>query len=444
MNYEVIVKDRVKFIVIGAGSRGTAYANHILENKDLAQVVAVVEPNSVKRFKIAQLHGINNEFCFTDWNQIAKLGKIADAVVIATQDEMHLEPTLQFLNQGYHVLLEKPMAPSIDDCCRIYEAVQASNSMFAVCHVLRYTTYTTKLKEILDRGVIGDIVSIQHFEPVGYYHQAHSFVRGNWANSLLSSPMLLAKACHDIDWIRYIADSKCKSVSSFGNLMHFKQENAPAKSSSRCVNCECESECPYSAIKIYMKRAERGDFDWPVRIITDDLTVEGVRAAIETGPYGRCVYRCDNDVVDHQVVNMLFEDGKTASFTMTAFSKMEGRKTRIFGTKGYIEGDQDKIKIYDFLSDNSQEISTTPEDAGILGGHGGGDKGLMNSFIGAIASDDSTRILSGPLETLESHLIVFAAEKARLGNSVVDMSEFIKASLANVNSKMNISNVLCI
>ncbi|QHI69045.1 Gfo/Idh/MocA family protein [Tichowtungia aerotolerans] len=429
----------MKFIILGAGSRGSAYARHILENKDRARVVAVAEPDPVRRSSLADLHGVGEENRFSEWKEVAEKDRFADAVVIAVQDDMHLESTLAFLKKGYHVLLEKPLAPSVEDCCRIYMAAKASGVLFAVCHVLRYTTYTAKMKTLLDQGVIGDIVSMQHLEPVGYYHQAHSFVRGNWRNEKMSSPMLLAKACHDLDWIRYIMDSRCESITSFGNLRHFKIENAPENSAERCLDCACETECPYSAKKIYIKRAEAGDLDWPNRTITNDLTLEGVRSAIETGPYGRCVYRCDNDVVDHQVVNMLFEDGRTASFTMTAFTDMVGRKTRVFGTKGCMEGDQDHIKILDFLTDEEVEIETSPEDSTILGGHGGGDKGLIDAFINAVETGDRSQIISGAEETIESHMMVFAAERSRRERAVVNMREFtaehLESSSVNAGCK---------
>jgi predicted dehydrogenase len=234
--------------------------------------------------------------------------------------------------------------------------------------------------------------------------------------------MLLAKSCHDIDWIRHIMGVKCKSVSSFGSLKHFRKEEKPEGAADRCLDCKIEAECPYSAKKIYIKdRLEKGDSQWPVNVLTPDPTLEGVEKALREGPYGRCVYECDNDVVDHQVVNMLFEGNKTASFTMTAFSKSGHRITRIFGTKGEIYGDGSKINHYDFLTDKTEEIQTNASDSSILGGHGGGDYGIMDSFVSALSEDDASKIISGPDETLESHLIVFAAEESRKQNKLVNL-----------------------
>jgi predicted dehydrogenase len=288
-------------------------------------------------------------------------------------------------------------------------AVEKSDILFAVCHVLRYTRYTMMLKAVIDAGAIGEVINIQHLEPVGYYHQAHSFVRGNWRNQQESTFMLMAKSCHDLDWIRYIMGVQCKSLSSFGSLKHFRRYEKPVKAgnATRCLHCDYEPECPYSAIKIYMGRLAQGNPGWPVNVLAPEPTFESITEALENGPYGRCVYECDNDVVDNQVVNMLFEGGKTASFTMTAFNQGSHRKTRIFGTRGEIYGDGEKIEIFDFLTDKTRVIDTqaAPADAGgdgkALSGHGGGDYGLMDAFVEAVASQNPDCILSGAAESLE-------------------------------------------
>ncbi|MCE5341314.1 MAG: Gfo/Idh/MocA family oxidoreductase [Planctomycetaceae bacterium] len=411
----------VKVVLLGAGSRGNVYSNYIQQHSGDVELVGLAEPREYYRNQFAQKHKIPKENVFEDWQGLASKDKFADAVIIALQDSIHVEPAVAFAKKGYHILLEKPMATTEQGCRQIVDAVKKANIIFGVCHVLRYTPYSQKLKNILDSGRIGEIVSIQHLEPVGYWHQAHSFVRGNWRNESQSTFMLMAKSCHDLDWIRFMSGSKCVKVSSFGNLKYFTKANKPKGASDRCLDCIHEPNCPYSAKKIYMSFANKGHFCWPVDTITNDLTVEGVLNAIKTGPYGRCVYSCDNDVVDHQVVNMLFEDGKTATFTMTAFTELTNRRTRIFGTKGAIDGDGTKIKIYDFLTDKKEEIDTTPADSSIYVGHGGGDEGLMNNFISALAGNDRSKILTGPDETLESHLMVFAAERSRRNGNIVSV-----------------------
>ena len=414
----------VTAVVVGAGGRGMGYSIFAKEFPERLKIVGVAEPKDYNRNWMVENHHLPEEYRFKDWQELAQKPRLADAVIIATQDTMHAEPAIAFAKQGYAILLEKPMAPNEADCLRIAQAVRETKVLFAVCHVMRYTAYTQALKNLVVSGLIGDVVSLQHLEPVGYWHQAHSFVRGNWRNEKESSFMLLSKSCHDLDWIRYIMGDKCLSVSSFGALKHFKKSQKPAEagSATHCLSCAYEPQCPYSAKKIYLGFLARGDTGWPVNVVTPQPTFASVTAALESGPYGRCVYECDNDVVDHQVVNLWFEHEKSATFTMTAFNQAGHRKTRIFGTRGELYGNGETIEHFDFLTDQSRVISTATADASILGGHGGGDYGLMDRFVTAVARNDASYILSGVDESLESHRMVFAAEWARKERQVVDLS----------------------
>ena len=404
----------VRLIIVGAGSRGAIYAQYAREHPAAVRVVGVAEPRAAQREQLARDHQLAADAMVTDWRELAARPKFADAVVVATSDTEHVEPVVAFAALGYHLLLEKPMAPTADECRRIVAATTAAGVMLAVCHVLRYTRYTERLKAILAAGRIGDVVSIAHLEPVGYWHQAHSFVRGNWGNQARSSPMLLAKSCHDLDWIRYVVGKPCLQVQSFGSLSHFRREHQPAGAADRCLDCGVEASCPYSAKKIYLGRVAVGYTGWPVDVLTTDLTADGVTEALRTGPYGRCVYACDNDVVDHQVVDLLFEGGATGSFTMTGFTRQRDRETRIFGTRGELFGNGQTIEVHDFLTDQTETIDVAiGSDGSIVTGHGGGDARLMEQFVAAVASGDPTKILSGAAESLETHLIVFAAETSR-------------------------------
>jgi predicted dehydrogenase len=408
---------KVTLIVAGAGGRGTGYAR-IAADAGRAQVVGVAEPRDFFRDGMIARHGISPENVYTDWKDLAARDRFADAVIIATQDRMHVEPAVAFAAKGYDILLEKPMAPDAAGCRRIVNAATDAGVLFGVCHVMRYTDYSRKLVSLLRGGLIGDVVSIQHLEPVGYWHQAHSFVRGHWRNEAHSSFMLLAKSCHDLDWIRHVMGVPCERVSSFGSLYHFRKKCAPEGAAKRCLDCPVEPTCPYSARKIYIGQLNRGETGWPVNVVHPEPTVENVTEALRTGQYGRCVYACDNDVVDHQVVNMEFAGGKSAAFTMTAFNFGRGRETRIFGTRGELYGDGSKLVHNDFLTDKTTEIDTRAPDASITGGHGGGDERLIEAFIDAVATRDANKILSGPAESLETHLMVFAAEQARRNGSV--------------------------
>ncbi len=406
-------------LIVGAGGRGTGYARWTLDHRDRLRVVAVAEPREFYRRRLVETHDIPPENVFTDWRDAASCGrKLADAAVISTQDAMHAEPAIALADQGYHLLLEKPLAPTADECRRIVQAVQRSGILFAVGHVLRYTAYTRTIKRLVASGAIGEVMSVEHLEPVGYWHYAHSYVRGNWRKESESSSMLLAKSCHDLDWLRYVVDRPARRVSSFGSLRHFRPDGAPDGAADRCLDCPVQSQCPYSAVKIYLRAVEQGRTGWPVAVIVPEVTVESVREALRTGPYGRCVYRGDNDVVDHQVVNLEFDGGATGVFTMCGFTQMGHRRTRLFGTRGQLTGDGRYVERYDFLTDETETIDTEADAGDITGGHGGGDDGLMTAFAEALNHQRPEPILSGPGESLESHLTVFAAEDARRKGTV--------------------------
>jgi predicted dehydrogenase len=409
----------VSLVVIGAGQRGTGYAGWVRRHPDRAFVVGVAEPREVPRARLVAEHGIAAGNAAADWRQLAARGRLADAVLICTQDRLHAEPAEAFAALGYHILLEKPMAPDEAACRRIVAAVEKAGVMLATGHVMRYTPYTRAVKEIVDSGQLGDIMSVQHLEPVGFWHQAHSYVRGNWRRSDLATSMLMAKSCHDLDWLQYILGRAPLRVSSFGGLTHFTAANRPPGAADRCVVCSVEPSCPYSAPRLYRGLLEEGAHRWPLSVVVEDFSAGALDEALRNGPYGRCVYACDNDVVDHQVVALEFPGATTATFTMTAFSQAANRSTRLFGTRAELTGDGQTIRVYEFLTRAERLI--TPSPAGGMNaadGHGGGDAGLMDAFTGAVATGNSELIMSGPRESLASHLAVFAAERARLNGTV--------------------------
>lgn len=408
----------VTLAVIGAGNRGSGHAGWALAHPDRARVVALAEPRDVRRERLAAAHGLPDCAAFASWRELAERGRVADAVLICTQDAMHVEPAMALAELGYHVLLEKPMATTEEGCRRIVAAVERAGVLLAVCHVLRYTPYTRLVKRLVEAGRIGEVVSVQHLEPVGFAHQAHSYVRGPWRRGDSASFMLLAKSCHDLDWLAYVVGRPIRLVASFGGLAHFRPEQRPEGASDRCVDCAVEPSCPYSAVRFYSRALERGAV-WPLDAVIDHRTREELDAALRQGPYGRCVYACDNDVVDHQVVAMEFDGGPTGTFTMTAFTTGGHRRTRLFGTRGELHGDGESVTVDDFLTGTSETISAeTTGDATAGGGHGGGDWGLMDAFVRAVATGDRGHILSGPRESLAAHLAVFAAERARHSGTV--------------------------
>ena len=416
----------VTYVVVGAGQRGSAYADWVAGQPDRARVVAVAEPRPHQRERLARQHGIPPERVFASWQELATVPRVAEAAIIATQDVEHVAPTTALARNGYHLLVEKPLAPTEGECVELVRAVTEAGVLFGVCHVLRYRPYTRLLKQLLDDGRIGDVMSVQHLEPVGYWHYAHSYVRGNWRRSDTASFMLLSKSGHDIDWLRHVVGKPVRQVSSFGALTHFRRENQPAGAADRCLECAVEPDCAYSAPRLYLGMLDEGRTGWPVSVITDRPTEAGVRTALAEGPYGRCVYACDNDVVDHQVVAMEFGGGVTATFTMTGFTPSLDRHTQIFGTRGCLDGTGERVSVYDFTTGRTEvfEVPSPGHDAAST--HGGGDSALMAAFTDAVATGDASHILSGPAESLESHLAVFAAERARLTGTVQQVHDFSK------------------
>ncbi|XP_029290917.1 uncharacterized protein LOC115010486 isoform X2 [Cottoperca gobio] len=416
----------VRVIVVGAGSRGEIYSSFASIHPERLKVVGVADPRKFARTKLQRQHKIADENIFEDWHSIVEREKFADAVLICTPDRLHKEPMVAFAKKGYHVLLEKPMATTAEDCTAIVEACSQSGVMLSVGHVLRYDPVIHKIKELIDAGVIGDVMHIQHLEPVGFYHFAHSFVRGNWRNEAESSFALLAKSCHDIDLIHHWAGARsCVKVSSFGSVSHFGKENKPSGAGNRCLDCSIEGDCPYSARKIYLDRVKQGHTGWPVSVICPSSfpDMESVTEALRTGPYGRCVYECDNNVCSNQVVNMEFEGGLTAAFSMVAFTEeICKRKTTIYGSRGELSCDGHEVRVFDFLTQRSTKHtakSGAPRDFVSMSGHGEADYHLMDAFVSAVANNDPSLIRSGPEETLLSHLLVFEAERSRLESRVV-------------------------
>jgi len=406
----------ITLAIVGAGQRGNVFAEIASQLPPWARVVAVAEPREEYRRDFARRWGVPAEKTFKDWRALAAQPRLSDAVIICTMDRDHVEPAVAFTAAGYHMLLEKPMATSLEDCRRIAQAQEKGRTITCVCHSMRYIDAFARLKETIRRGRIGRIVSIDQLEQVVWWHQAHSFVRGNWGNEGRAAPMLLAKSCHDIDYIAYLVEAACQRVQSFGSLFYFTKANAPAGSGERCTACAVEAHCPYSAIKLYVN-ADRTS--WPASVVAPDHSVEAHTAAISTGPYGRCVWKCDNDVVDHQVVAMEFKNGVTATFTMTAFTRNPGRKIRVHGTEGEIEFTEQRMWVRTFTDKSEEEVVFGEEQ----GTHGGGDARVLRSFLSAIRENDPRLVLTDVHESLRTHSIVFAAERSRHEGRMVSMEE---------------------
>ncbi len=402
--------------VMGAGSRGNEYPAYGKLFPGTCRVVAVSDINAYRREKMAAEWGIPPDKRFGDFHEMLKAGKngkLADILLIALPDDLHFEPALVAMRQGYDILLEKPMAQTADECRALAAAQHETGVMVAVGHVLRYSPYFRAMKRAIDWGLLGDLVSIQHQEPVCYAHMAHSFVRGNWHDSKATTPMIVAKCCHDLDILRWFVGRPCESVSAEGDIALFKAEKAPEGAPARCSEaCPQEKTCPYSALDIYVrKRWFMYVFDIP-----KDAPEADVRAQLDASDYGRCVYHCDNDQPDHIVAALRFQGGVTASFTMDAFTPWGGRRTRLMGTRGYIEGDGKTFSLHRFGSGESFTWSLAPSESGnyAASGHAGGDLALIRDFLEAVDARDFSKLSSSLDASVESHLMGFAIEQSRL------------------------------
>lgn len=410
----------INVALIGAGSRGMGvYGEFALRNPHRLRFVAVAEPDVQRRELFGKLHGISGKMQFNTWEGLLSQPELCDAIIIATQDRMHFGPVMAALDRGYDVLLEKPMSPNLAECIEMAEKAEKQHRLLMICHVLRYTPFFSTIKRVIDEGRIGNIVSVQHNENVAYWHQAHSFVRGNWNNSNDSSAMILAKSCHDMDILAWLIGEKCLRVSSFGSLKLFKRANAPEGSADRCIEgCPVESGCPFSALKLYL-----GKEGWPANVVSYDTDLESMFKALKEGPYGRCVYKCDNNVVDHQVVNMEFEGGATVAFTMCAFTADCTRTIKIMGTQGEIRGVMEKGEIeVTIFNTGVKEVIRTP----VGESHSGGDEGLMNAFVDRMNNVGGEDAATSAQVSLQSHIMAFAAEKSRLEKRVVELEELME------------------
>ena len=397
----------MKFVVLGLGSRGGIYSDILTNKEENCEIVAVCDYKENKQREAIEKYGVKPENVFSNSEDLFAKGKIADALILASMDKDHYQQALKALELGYDLLLEKPMSPNEQECREIIATAEKYGRKIAVCHVLRYAPFYSVLKGIIDSGEIGEVVTVSQTESVGYWHQAHSFVRGNWRNSDETSPMILQKCCHDFDILRWLVGSPCKKVSSFGSLTHFTKENMPDGAAKRCIDCKVE-HCIYNAVDFYKTHPEWFDF-----IANGEMDVEKGMTYL---PAGRCVYQCDNNVVDHQVVNMQFENGATAQLTMTAFSEYMKREIHVHGTKGEIIGDMGREILDIYVFKNGYRRVDIKEMGVELAGHGGGDILLVKEFVDYIKGGDKIR--TSAKVSLESHLMAFAAEKSRLSGGL--------------------------
>jgi len=409
------------FSVIGFGSRGALYANIACK---YAKLSAVCDIKKAKLAYAKDSFALDDDALFSSEDYFFNKGKLSDYLFICNPDKDHYRTTIRALEAGYDVLLEKPIACSLVDCLDIEKTARRLDRKVVVCHVLRYTAFYIALKKLIDSGALGKIISIEQTENVGYWHQAHSFVRGNWKNETTSNPMILAKCCHDLDILVWLANSLCTNINSQGELNYFKEEYAPSGATKTCLGgCKIVDTCPYSAKKIYLDPQKRlfkskKNLEWPSNVLVDDPRGDyhSLERAVRDSDYGRCVFHSDNNVVDHQVTQARFENGINATLIMTAFSKNIERHIIVRGTEGEVSGKMEGNKLLFQPFVGRKKIIRTRSK----GGHGGGDNGLIRAFFEGDATSSIT-------QSVNSHTMAFAAEHSRKNNGKrVDIKEYEK------------------
>ena len=410
---------KISIAILGFGQRGFIYANIIKTFPEEMELVSVCEINPAKKALVMNMFNIKEENYFEDFDEMIERGKLADILIISTMDQDHYQQAIAALDLGYDLLLEKPIATTREHILAIRDHANKLGRKVAIAHVLRYTAFYQKIKELIENDVIGKVINLSQTEHVGYFHYAHSYVRGNWRKEKDSAPMILAKSCHDLDIIRWLLEKKYVALSSFGALTHFKSENAPQGSARYCYKCKLE--CPYNALEFYRKN--------PLWMMIFSLENDPDKVlSNEDLSYSRCVWKSDNDVVDHQVVNLLFEDDIMASFTMTAFSNEIHRSIKIHGSKGEIEGDLEKNEIILKVFGKEEEkidVKTLTDDFSF---HSGGDKQLVYDFVLNIRNNKPLSGLTDINNAVESHFMALDAEDSRISGGKLISSTYLEKS----------------
>lgn len=421
---------QLSLILIGGGDRGSSYLKYLDKNSDKFKLVGVAEPVKAKREYLKDTYNVPDDMCFESYEPLLKMPKVADIAMICTQDKMHYEPAMMAIEKKYDLLLEKPISVNPEECYNIYKKAEENGVRGLVCHVLRYTPFYKAVKKFISEGNLGEIMNIIHTEGVGNVHYSHSYVRGNWRKESESSPMLLAKCCHDTDLLQWLIGEPCTKVQSVGMQSFFCEKNKPDGAPKRCLDgCPHKDTCYYYAPDLYKIDTAEVQHFRAIAANKFNPTDEEVDEILKTSPYGRCVFQCDNDVVDHQIVNMQFGKDKIATLTMSPFNK-GGRISTFMGTKGELRADMEGqvLDFYDFATRKTTRVYNPDEvlDQTIAGGHGGGDAGIMSDLYDYIALGKTSDSISDFKVSCMSHLICFAAEEARAKGITVDMDEYMK------------------
>lgn len=412
--------------IIGVGSRGgDTYGAMMHSLPEKYKIVSLCDINKEKTDKYKKVFGVSDDAVFNDDDTFLSKRR-SDLLVIATYDNDHVSIAKQAILLGYDILLEKPISSDLNELRELRDLAKQHRTFIMVCHVLRYTWANRTIMEILKSKRLGKLIHIDHTEQIAYWHFAHSYARGNWRNTDIAAPMIMAKSCHDLDLLQQYADSPCESLSSVGSLAWFKPENAPAGCADRCLDCKYRDTCSYSAKIKYLDQWEKDGHPhwWPWNVLSvERLTREVLENALRNGPYGRCVFKCDNNVADNQCVMLSFQNGVKATFKVSAFTKDAGRITVFYCSDGQIVYEESKGTVIErpFIGDDAVYHAQNAKDAF---GHGGGDEGLVAKLYDVL-SNNARDVDTSLDKSVESHLMAIAAEDSRVrGGEVVYLKDY--------------------
>ncbi len=426
------MKKPITAIIVGGGHRSFIYADYALEHPDELQIVGIADPDKSRCEAAVKKYGFAAENCYNSAEELATKGKLADAIINGTMDKDHVKTSLPLLKAGYDMLLEKPFAVNQEEMMTLIDTVKENGNKVMICHVLRYAQFYKQIKQIIHDGKIGDIISIQLCEDVSYHHYATSYVRGKWGNSNKSgTSMLLAKCCHDLDIMMWLMeDVKPEFVTSTGTLQYFNKKNAPADSGERCmVDCKYVDTCNLSARRIYLDMPEKWDFYvWPE--LHHASYGEKYEYLKNTSPFGKCAFKCDNNIVDHQTVMIQFKGGATGSHNLTGGTAFSQRIVRVIGTKGEINGTFESQKFtVSYINphkenDHISETFDLSDACSAFIGHGGGDHALVTDFIQFVTGGETSISCTDIIDSISGHMIVFAADKSMQNGGIPIKTEF--------------------
>lgn len=426
---------KLSAIIVGAGHRALGYASYAKSHPDLMEIVGVADPSKQRRDNVAKQFNLDPSRCFESAEELASQPKFADFIINGTMDHQHVATSLPLIEKGYDMLLEKPFATNEEEMWELVEAAKRKGSKIAICHVLRFAPLYAAIRQQVADGVIGDIINIQATEHVSYHHMGTGYIRGKWNRTdYCKSTMLMAKSCHDLDLIAWMKSGiKPVSVCSFGNNFQFRPEKAPPNSGTRClVDCPIEKDCLYSAKKHYIDHPNRWSFYvWDSLEHIENPTIEDKIESLKTSPYGKCAWKTDMNVVDHQSVAIEFEDGCTATLNMVGGCAKPSRSIHIIGTRGeiqsYFESSKFVIRHIDprpghEFSEQTIDLNIIGDMTGAHGGHGGGDSRLVEDFLAYLSGNKPSISTTSIEDSVAGHLMGFCANRSVEEHRVVDIN----------------------